>query len=138
MQQRACASVCASVSCFLVPSRQKKLPACAWSHRARWYVVSVVSSSCTGWDVQEERSVVMRQGWWVGRGLKGIGRYVQAGTAGIDTHLQCTSGRHCGQEMKSCSPLKESMKVLGEALGESRSGQSAEAAPGLLLHSRNL
>lgn len=88
--------------------------------------------------MQEERSVVMRQGWWVGRGLKGIGRYVQAGTADIDTHLQCTSGRHCGQEMKSSSPLKESMKVLGKALGESRSGQSTEAAPGLLLHSRNL
>lgn len=59
--------------------------------------------------------------------------YVQPGTAVIDTHLQPSSGRDCGQEMKSSSPLKESMKVPGEALGESWFGQSAEAASGLLL-----
>lgn len=66
-----------------------------------------------------------------------IGRYVQPGTAMTDTHLQCSLGRNCGQELKSSSPLKESMKVPGEALEESWFGQSAEAAPGLLLHSRS-
>lgn len=53
----------------------------------------------------------------------------------IDTHLQRSSGRDWGQELKSSSPLKKSVKVLGEALEESFFGESAEAASGLFLHS---
>lgn len=55
----------------------------------------------------------------------------------IDTHLQRSLGRDWGQELKSSSSLKESMKGPGEALEESWFGESAEAASGLLLHSRS-
>lgn len=63
--------------------------------------------------------------------------YEQPSIAVIDTHLQQSSGRDCEQELKSSSPLKESVKVSGEVLGKSWFGWSAEAASGLLLHSRS-
>lgn len=64
----------------------------------------------------------------MGQGLSSIGRARAA---------RHSSGRDCGQELRSSSPLKEGMKVLGDAVGESWFGQSSEAASGLLLLSRS-
>lgn len=64
----------------------------------------------------------------MGQGLNSIGRVCAA---------RHSSGRDCGQELRSSTPLKEGMKVLGDAVGECWFGQSSEAAPGLLLLSRS-
>lgn len=64
----------------------------------------------------------------MGQGLNSIGRAHAA---------RHSSGRDCGHELRSSSPLKEGMKVLGDAVGESWVGQSSEAAPGFLLLSRS-
>lgn len=89
MQQKARVSVCALLSCFLVPRRQNKLPACAWSQRAWWCVVSVVNSSCTGWAQPDDGKAGMcrrrglwwwdRYGEWV-RVWMALAGYVQPGT----------------------------------------------------------
>lgn len=78
-------SVCASVSCFLVPRGQNKLPACAWSQKARWCQWETAA-------VQVEHSLVMEKLGCAGGEVCGDETGMVSG-AGFELHWQGTGSQ---------------------------------------------